>query len=146
MVRFNNEESSLCCELFFRWDHFSSIQTHMDTAGAGLTFPNIEKPQYSCFWEFQCTRNDPQNLPFRPGPPKNIFITFLRYFKTICFKFIVLVFFSFVHFLYSHNNNIISHSDPEAQPWGGPKADISEALSPTKTGVGGQSPRLTLGL
>ena len=36
---------------------------------------------------------------------------------------------------------IFSHSDPEAQLWGGLKADISEAFRPTKTGVRGQSPR-----
>ena len=36
---------------------------------------------------------------------------------------------------------IFSHNDPKAQPWGGPKADISEALRPTKTGARGQSPR-----
>ena len=33
-----------------------NMRTHLDTAGAGLTFPNIGKPQYSCFWECQCTR------------------------------------------------------------------------------------------
>ena len=33
----------------------NTIRIDLDTAGAELTFPNIEKPQYSCFWEFQCT-------------------------------------------------------------------------------------------
>ena len=52
----------------------NTIRTHLDTAGAGLTFPNIDIPQYSCFWECQCIRNDPQNLPFCLGPPQNTFI------------------------------------------------------------------------
>ena len=59
----------------------NTIRTHLDTAGAGLTFLNNEITQYSCFGECQCTGNDPQNLPFCPGTPQNTFI-FLRYFKT----------------------------------------------------------------
>ena len=59
----------------------NTIRRHLDTAGAGLTLPNNEITQYSCFWECQCTRNDPQNLPFCPGPPQNTFIIFLRYIK-----------------------------------------------------------------
>ena len=54
----------------------NTIRTHLDTAGAGLTLPNIETSQYSCFWECQCTRNDPQDLPCCPGPPQNTFIFF----------------------------------------------------------------------
>ena len=37
---------------------------------------------------------------------------------------------------------IFFHSDHVPQPWGGLKADISEAFRPTKTWVRGQSPRL----
>jgi len=55
----------------------NTMRTHMDTAGAGLTFPNIEKLQFSRFWEFQCIRNDPQNLPV---------ISFLKLFKTLYFN------------------------------------------------------------
>ena len=33
------------------------------------------------------------------------------------------------------------HSEQKAQPWGGLKADISEAFRPTETGVRGQSSR-----
>ena len=53
------------------------------TTGAGLTFPNIELTQYSCFGECQCGRNDSQNLPFCSGPPQNTFIIVLRSFETI---------------------------------------------------------------
>jgi len=56
----------------------NNIRTHLDTAGAGLTSPNIEIHQYSCFWECQFIRNDSQNLPLSPGPPQNTFILFLR--------------------------------------------------------------------
>jgi hypothetical protein len=58
------------------------MRTHLDTTGAGLTFPNIQTSQYSCFWECQCTGNDPQNLAFCAGPPQNTFIVFLRYLTT----------------------------------------------------------------
>ena len=54
----------------------NTIRTHLDTAGARLTLPNIEIHQYSCFWECQCSRKDTQNLPFCPGPPQNTFIFF----------------------------------------------------------------------
>ena len=30
----------------------NTIRIDLDTAGAGLTFPNIEKPKYSCFLTF----------------------------------------------------------------------------------------------
>ena len=35
---------------------------------------------------------------------------------------------------------LFSHSDPEAQPWGGPKADISETFRSTFRGCGGRAP------
>ena len=35
---------------------------------------------------------------------------------------------------------IFTHSDHEAQPWGGPKADISEAFRPTGNGGVGTEP------
>ena len=54
----------------------NTIRIDLDTAGAGLTLPNIEKPQYSGFWECQCIRNALQNLPFCPGPPQNTFVIF----------------------------------------------------------------------
>ena len=58
----------------------NTMRTHLDTARAALTLPNIETSQYSCFWECQCTRNYPKNLPFRPRDSQKTFI-FLRYFK-----------------------------------------------------------------
>ncbi len=79
---------SCLCILFNGFKRFwgarrllNTIRTHLDTAGAGLTLPNIEKPQYSCFWECQCIRNDPQNLPCCPGPPQNTFILFSSIFQ-----------------------------------------------------------------
>ncbi len=60
----------------------NTLRVDLDTAGAGLTFPNNEITQYSCFWECQCTGNDPQNLAFCAGPPQNNFIVFLRYLTT----------------------------------------------------------------
>ena len=39
---------------------------------------------------------------------------------------------------------IFSHSDHEAQPWEGPKADISEAFTPTGNGGAGAEPPLTM--
>ena len=54
----------------------NTIRTHLDTAKAGLTFPNNEITQYACFWECQCTRIDPQNLPFCSRDSQNTFITF----------------------------------------------------------------------
>ena len=45
---------------------------------------------------------------------------------------------------FMHDNyrliNLFSHSDPKAQPWGGLKADISEAFRPTFRGCGGRAP------
>ena len=61
----------------------NTIRVNLDTARTGLTSPNIEIRQYSCFWECQCIRNDSQNLPFCPGPPQNTFMIFLRYSQTI---------------------------------------------------------------
>ena len=48
--------------------------------------------------------------------------------------------------LASNINQLIlfSHSDPKAQPWGGPKADISEAFGPTGNGGAGAEPPLTI--
>jgi len=40
--------------------------------------------------------------------------------------------------------HIIFHSDQKAQPWGGPKADISEAFRPTGNGGAGAEPPLTI--
>ena len=54
----------------------NTTRIHLDIAVVGLTLPNIEKSQYSCFWECQCTGNDPQNLAFCAGPPQNTFIIF----------------------------------------------------------------------
>ena len=59
----------------------NTIRIDLDTAGAGLTFPNNEITQYSCFGECQCTRIDPQNLPFCPGPPQNTFIIYSSIFQ-----------------------------------------------------------------
>ena len=54
----------------------NTIWIDLDTARAGLTFPNIEKPQLSCFRKFQCIRNERHNLTFCPGPPQNTLIIF----------------------------------------------------------------------
>ena len=81
----------------------NTIRIDLDTAGAGLTLPNNEITQYSCFWECQCSRNDPRNLPFCPGPPQNTFILFLRSFKTIVFK--IVFFFKNHGFEISKTNN-----------------------------------------
>ena len=59
----------------------NSIRIDLDTAGAGLTLPNIEILQYSCFFEFQCIRNYIKNLPYCPGPPPNTFIMFSSIFQ-----------------------------------------------------------------
>ena len=39
---------------------------------------------------------------------------------------------------------LFPHSDQEAQPWGGPKADFSEAFGPTGNGGAGAEPPLTI--
>ena len=59
----------------------NTIRIDLDTAGAGLNLPNIELTQYSCFWECQCTRIDPQNLPFCPRDSQNTFIMFSTIFQ-----------------------------------------------------------------
>ncbi len=39
-----------------------------------------------------------------------------------------------------YKRQIFTHSDPEAQPRGGPKADISETFRSTVRGCGGRAP------
>lgn len=50
----------------------NTIWAHLDTAGQTSKILH-----YVCFWECQCTRNDPRHLPFCPATPQNTFI-FLR--------------------------------------------------------------------
>ena len=57
------------------------MRIDLDTAGAGLTFPNIELTQYSCFGKCQCTRNDPHNLQFCPRDSQNTFIIYSSIFQ-----------------------------------------------------------------
>ena len=65
----------------------NTIRVDLETAVARLTLTNIEIPQYSCFWECQCIRNESQNLRFCRGPPQNTFLIFLRSLKKIFSKF-----------------------------------------------------------
>ena len=76
----------------FRW--FWGLQEapkyHMDSYGHSrgrIDFHKHPKTSIFCFGEFQCIRNDSQNMPFCPGPPQNTFIICLRYFETIFSKF-----------------------------------------------------------
>ena len=61
----------------------NTTRTHLDTTGAGLTLPNIEITQHSCFWECQCIRNDLKTFHFVQGHHRTPLLFCLRYFKTI---------------------------------------------------------------
>ena len=47
------------------------------------------------------------------------------------------------HIVITITNILFTHSDQEAQPWGGLKADISEAFRPTGNGGAGAERPLT---